>query len=201
VSGDASRLRVARTDDAAAVSAIYAPFVEATAISFEREPPGAGAMARRIEATAAHLPWLVAENARGLVGYAYAARHRDRAAYAWSVDVSAYVDARAHRRGVGRRLYEALLGVLERQGFHRAYAGITLPNAASVGLHESLGFCFLGRYAEVGWKHGAWHDVGWWERALAPGEPTAGPPAAFAAWRESAEGARGLADLGVGESL
>lgn len=199
MNGDAPRLRVARPADGADASAVYAPVVADTAISFEIEPPDAGAMAHRIETTLARLPWLVAEDAEGLLGYAYASRHRERAAYAWSVDVSVYVGERARRRGAGRRLYAALLGILERQGFHRAYAGITLPNAASVGLHESLGFHFLGRYAEVGWKQGAWHDVGWWEHALSPGDPAAGPPAGFAAWRADAAGAQSLAELGVAD--
>lgn len=179
------------------MAAIYAPVVAETAVSFEVDPPDADAMARRIETTLARLPWLAAEDGAGLLGYAYAARHRERAAYAWSVDVSVYVAERARRRGVGRALYEPLLALLDALGFHRAYAGITLPNEASVGLHAALGFRFLGRYGEVGWKLGAWHDVGWWERALAPDEPAPGPPPEFAAWRATARGDRALEALGL----
>lgn len=198
MSADAFRLRVAAPADGAAASTVYAPSVAGSAVSFELEPPDADTMARRIATTLERLPWLVAEDAEGLAGYAYASRHRERAAYAWAVDVSVYVVERAHRRGVGRGLYAALLALLEQQGFHRAFAGITLPNAASVGLHEALGFRFLGRYAEVGWKLGVWHDVGWWERPLAPeGAPPAGPPTAFAAWRATPDGARVLAEWDV----
>lgn len=193
-------LRVALPRDAEAVSAIYAPVVRDTAISFELEPPDSGEMRHRIEITLDRFPWLVAEKEGRVCGYAYAARHRERAAYAWSVDVSVYVADDSRRRGVGRALYAALLSVLARQGFHRAYAGITLPNASSVALHESLGFAFLGRYREVGWKLGAWHDVGWWERPLSTSDGSAGRPLPFADWRHGADGVRALAAL-LGERL
>jgi len=116
----------------------------------------------------------VAERAGGIAGYAYASRHRERRAYQWSVDVSCYVDARFRRRGVGGALYRVLLALLARQGFFNAYAGITLPNAASVALHESAGFRPIGVYRRVGYKLGAWHDVGWWGREIAA--PRDDPP-------------------------
>ena len=111
-----------------------------------------------------------------VLGYAYASRHRDRAAYQWSIDVSVYVRADAHRRGIGRALYAALLRIVTAQGFYRAYAGITLPNASSVGLHEAMGFRPVGVYRAVGYKLGAWHDVGWWDLALAAAGPAPPPP-------------------------
>ena len=102
-----------------------------------------------------------------MVGYAYAGRHRSREAYQWSVEVSVYVAENQHRRGVGRALYTSLVECLRLQGFFHAYAGITLPNPASVGLHESLGFQPVGVYKDVGYKLGQWHTVGWLELIIA----------------------------------
>jgi phosphinothricin acetyltransferase len=166
-------IRVATVDDAAQVLAIYAPIVENTFISFEIEPPDAIGMAERIAATLRTHPWLVFEDADGVAGYAYAGAHRARPAYRWSVDVTIYNAERARRRGVGRALYRELLSILRRQGFHMAYAGIALPNAGSVGLHEAMGFRPIGVYPKVGYKLGDWRDVGWWALELQPiGEPS-----------------------------
>lgn len=163
------RLRAATPDDAAAIAEIYAPFVGASAVSFETEPPGAEAMRGRIESGGPLYPWIVGEAEDGsLLGYAYAARFRDRPAYRFTVETSVYLRPGAAGRGFGRRLYEPLLAILEAQGFTQAIAAITLPNAASVRLHEKLGFAAAGVYRQVGWKLGAWHDVGLWQRALAP---------------------------------
>ncbi|HZL99660.1 MAG TPA: arsinothricin resistance N-acetyltransferase ArsN1 family B [Planctomycetota bacterium] len=170
-------VRVARGDDAGSVAAIYAPVVRETAISFELEPPDEPAMRRRIEETLAVRPWLVCERDGELLGYAYAAMHRERAAYQWCVETSVYIAAAARRQGVGRALYAALLPLLARQGYVHAYAGITLPNAASVGLHETLGFRPIGVYRRIGFKLGAWHDVGWWDLTL-PGSGLPARPAA-----------------------
>ncbi|HSR94617.1 MAG TPA: arsinothricin resistance N-acetyltransferase ArsN1 family B [Solirubrobacterales bacterium] len=161
--------------DAAACVAIYAPHVETGATSFEQEPPSPAELAERIAATAKTYPWLVAERNGDVVGYAYACPHRARPAYRWAVEVSVYVAAGQHRTGVGRALYRELIERLRRQGFQIACAGITLPNEASVALHESLGFVAVGVYRRIGWKAGAWRDVGWWQLELEPaGE---GPPA------------------------
>jgi phosphinothricin acetyltransferase len=163
------KLRVARPDDAAAIAGIYAPFVTGSAVSFETEPPGEAAMRIRIEAGGDLYPWLVGEDEDGTVlGYAYAARFRERPAYRFAVETSVYLRGGAAGRGLGRRLYEPLLAILEEQGFTQAIAAITLPNAASVRLHERLGFERAGTYRQVGWKLGAWHDVGLWQKALAP---------------------------------
>jgi L-amino acid N-acyltransferase YncA len=179
-----SSLRIAREADAEGVAAIYAPMVRDTAISFEVDPPDVDEMRRRIRSTLATHPWLVCADDDEVRGYAYASRHRDRAAYRWSADVTVYVHAQARGRGIGSALYAALVPMLTRQGFRRAYAGITLPNHASVSLHESAGFTRLAVYAGVGWKLGAWHDVGWWERALAPEVERPGEPEPFAGLRE-----------------
>lgn len=161
--------RAATPDDAAAIARIYAPFVSASAVSFETEPPDEAAMRARIEAGGSLYPWLVGEAEDGsLLGYAYAARFRDRPAYRFAVETSVYLRPGAGGRGLGRRLYEPLLAILEGQGFTQAIAAITLPNDPSVRLHEKLGFERAGTYRQVGWKFGAWHDVGLWQRALAP---------------------------------
>ena len=155
---------------------IYAPIVASTPISFETEPPDAQEFERRIAHVLQEHPWLVCEYQDRLAGYAYASQHRERAAYQWSVDTSVYVHSEFRRRGVGQALYTSLFRVLVRQGYYNAYAGITLPNAGSVGLHESVGFKPLCVYRHVGYKHGAWHDVGWWELALQPIRATPQPP-------------------------
>jgi L-amino acid N-acyltransferase YncA len=160
--------------DAAACAAIYAPHVESGATSFEEEPPDAARFAARIADVGATHPWLVAERDGEVVGYSYACPHRARPAYRWAVEVSVYVAAQEHRRGYGRALYVALMERLRKQRFHVACAGITLPNEASVALHESLGFVPVGVYRRIGWKAGAWHDVGWWQLELQP--PGDGPP-------------------------
>ncbi len=167
-------IRLAAPTDAAAIAEIYRPAVVERATSFEVDPPDAGAMAVRIERCLERLPWLVAEEDGAVVGYAYASPHRARAAYQWSVDVSAYVSEAAHRRGVGRSLYEALFRILALQGFRNAYAGITMPNEPSDRFHRALGFSTVGLYRGVGYKLGRWHDVLWLERSLAPGDDT--PP-------------------------
>jgi L-amino acid N-acyltransferase YncA len=170
-------IRMATAGDAGEVAAIYRPYVTEAATSFETEPPDASAMAKRIESALAFAPWLVCTDADGpVLGYAYASRHRDRLAYQWSVDVAVYVQPGHHRRGLGRALYQRLFALLRLQGFYAAHAGITLPNPASVGLHETLGFRPVGVYRAVGWKLGAWHDVGWWQLPLQPRPPAPTPP-------------------------
>jgi phosphinothricin acetyltransferase len=175
------KIRTARPEDAQAIADIYAPIVESTSISFELEPPSVEEMRARIVSTLGRLPWLVAIGTdETVMGYVYASRHRERAAYQWSVDVTAYVRADARGTGVGKTMYRALFDELTALGYHQAFAGIALPNAASIALHESLGFEPLGVYRKVGFKLGAWRDVEWWQKALcAPSEfPVA--PSAFA---------------------
>ncbi|HEU4702049.1 MAG TPA: arsinothricin resistance N-acetyltransferase ArsN1 family B [Conexibacter sp.] len=163
--------------DAAACAAIYAPYVRETVVSFEEVAPSAAETAARIAQLSATHPYLVCERDGEVAGFAYGAPHRERAAYRWAAEVSVYVDRAWQRRGVGRALYEALLERLRAQRLQVACAGITLPNAASVGLHESLGFELVGVYRGIGWKAGAWHDVGWWQlRLLAPSSDGQPPP-------------------------
>ena len=162
--------------DAAACAATYAPYVLDSPVSFEEVAPDADAFATRIARTAATHPWLVCERDGALAGFAYAARHRERAAYRWAADVSVYVAPAHQGQGVGRALYEALFERLRAQRLRIACAGITLPNAASVALHEALGFELVGVYRAIGWKAGAWRDVGWWQLRLLPGDDGAAPP-------------------------
>lgn len=162
--------------DGAPCAAIYRHFVLDTAVSFEDEPPSEADMGRRILATSACYPWLVAEVDGAVAGYAYASAHRERAAYRWAADVAVYVSEAVQRRGVGRALYEALLELLGLQGVQIACAGIALPNEASVGLHEALGFEPVGVYRRIGWKAGAWQDVGWWQLELRPATDEGPPP-------------------------
>jgi phosphinothricin acetyltransferase len=164
----AYRIRSGTTADAEGVQAIYAPIVSTTVISFEYEAPTVAEVSERIERTLDRLPWLVADNEGNVAGYAYAAPHRERAAYAWSVDTSVYVTADWRKQGVGRALYTDLFAALTELGYVSAYAGITLPNAASVALHESCGYQRIGTFPAVGYKFGLWHDVGWWHRPLRP---------------------------------
>jgi phosphinothricin acetyltransferase len=168
-------VRTATEQDGPAIAAVYAPYVRDTAISFEEMPPTPDEMSERVRATLPTHPFLVFQEAYAVIAYAYASRHRDRAAYRWSVDVTIYVVPGVHRRGIGRTLYTRLLGILERQGFHSAYAGITLPNEKSVGLHEAMGFQHVGTYEEVGFKLGRWWNVGWWRLPLCSGSPSGEP--------------------------
>jgi phosphinothricin acetyltransferase len=166
-----SELRIRDADptrDGAACAAIYAPHVESSAVSFEERAPDAAEMGARIERYGASHAWLVAEREGAVVGYAYATAFNERPAYRWSTSVSVYIGEGARGEGVGRTLYEALFERLRKRGFRMACAGITLPNAASVSLHESLGFEQIGVNPEIGFKEGAWRDVGWFQLELSP---------------------------------
>ncbi len=172
------RIRRARTNDAEAILAIYGPIVRDSAISFEWEVPDANEMRRRIESIGAEYPWLVAEDEEGLLGYAYACTWRARAAYRWVPEFAVYVAERARRRGVARALMSELIERLRRAGYVALIGGVTLPNPASVGLHEALGFRPVAIFPSSGFKFGVWHDVGFWrlEWGLTPGAPL--PPQA-----------------------
>jgi L-amino acid N-acyltransferase YncA len=179
-------IRVAEDRDAQAIAEIYAPAITDAVISFELTPPDAREMLRRIVAIQRQYPWLVYEESKTVLGYVYASVHNERAAYRWSVDVTAYIRHDAHRRSIGRALYTALFEILVLQGYRTACAGVTLPNTASVQMHAAMGFREVGVYHDVGYKFGKWHDVGWYERALAehvlqPPEPVPFPELAGSA--------------------
>ncbi|HTX56515.1 MAG TPA: arsinothricin resistance N-acetyltransferase ArsN1 family B [Candidatus Acidoferrales bacterium] len=174
-------IRVASPDDAAAFAAIYAPIVTATHVSFEEVAPTVDEMRARITKTLERTPWLAAVEDGKVIGYAYATRHRERPGYRWAVDVSVYLDRGARGRGIGRTLYERLFAILERQQFRRAYAGIALPNDASIAVHRALGFEPIGVYRRVGWKFDRWYDVAWFGRDIgdARGEQRPAEPIPF----------------------
>jgi phosphinothricin acetyltransferase len=176
-----AHVRDATAADARACAAIYAPYVTDTAITFEYEPPTVEEMARRIADYQREHAWLVLEERDRVVGYAYGAPFRARAAYRWSCEVSVYLERGRRRTGGGRALYGALLPRLAERGMHTALAGMTLPNDASQGLHRSLGFEPVGVLREIGHKHGTWRDVAWAQLSLA----------AYAGADRPAEGAPG----------
>jgi L-amino acid N-acyltransferase YncA len=175
-----AHLRLVSPEDAAQIAAIYAPFCLETAISFEAEAPDEAAVRERIYAVADRYPWLVAvSEKREILGYAYATKHRERAAYRWSVDFAVYLAPSAKGQGIGTELYNALVAICRLLGYHRAFAGIALPNEASVRLHEKVGFRPIGVYQRVGYKLGKWHDVGWWSLDLLPESDSPDEPVAM----------------------
>lgn len=163
-------IRLASEYDAAAIAAIYRPYVEGTRISFEQEPPDAAEIARRIMANLIH-PWLALEEDGRILGYTSTSPMRARRAYRWAVETGVYLEPAAQGRGLGRKLYAAHLDLLQRQGFVTVIVGIALPNEASVALHEKLGFTLSGIERGVGFKLGEWVDVGRWQKDLAPRSP------------------------------
>ena len=173
-------LRSAHPGDAAAIAAIYAPYVESGIVSFETEAPDAAAMAARMAAAGPLHPWLVAEEAGTMLGYAHATSFGSRDAYRWATETTIYVADDGQRRGVGRRLYGALLATLAAQGFTQAIGRIALPNPASIALHETLGFREAGMLSEIGWK-GRWIDVAYYQCALGEGEDEPAEPRPFRA--------------------
>ena len=168
----AATIQAAQGRHAAGIAEVYRPYVLEGAVSFEQDPPDEQDIGRRMLA-APRLPWFVAVRGEAVVGYAYAARHRERPAYRWSVDVTVYLAPDERGRGTGRALYETLLAEVQGLGYISAFAGITLPNEASVALHEAMGFVAVGVFARAGFKQGHWHDVGWWQRTLS--EPPVPP--------------------------
>lgn len=169
-------IRLATEDDAAQILDIYAPFCRESTVSFEIEPPSLNVMCYRIAGVLSALPWLVCDEAGLILGYAYASKHRERAAYAWSVDVSVYVRDGRRRGGLGRALYTTLFAILRLQGYYNAVAGVTLPNPGSEGLHRAMGFEPVGVYRHIGYKCGDWHDVAWSQLALREPEREPGLP-------------------------
>lgn len=158
-------VRAATSPDADAILSIYQPIVDETVSSFEESPPDSAEIVRRMLAKP-RLPWLVADREGRVAGYAYASLHRQRSAYRWSADCSIYLGPEYRSRGLGRLLYERLVAEVADLGYVSLFAGITLPNEASVGLHEAVGFEAVGVYRNVGYKHGCWYDVGWWQKSL-----------------------------------
>ncbi|AGZ23377.1 N-acetyltransferase [Streptococcus suis] len=159
-------IRSARIEDAADLVAIYAPYVEKTAITFETEVPTVEAFASRIEKTLEKFPYLVAVEEGKIVGYAYASTYYARAAYDWTVEFSVYVQKEARGKGIGNLLYTALEEELTARGFKNFLACIALPNPASIALHEKKGYQQVAHFKKVGYKFGTWHDIVWLQKSL-----------------------------------
>jgi phosphinothricin acetyltransferase len=164
--------------DSESLLSIYAPYVESSAVSFETRLPGVEEFAERIRSISQKYPYLVAQGEAGILGYAYASEHQERAAYRFDVNVSVYVLESCHGQGVAHSLYGSLFRILAAQGYRNAYAGYTLPNEKSRKFHQKCGFEFVGTYKNAGYKLGAWHDVTWvgktlMDYTLEPDEPIA----------------------------
>ncbi|HEX2529944.1 MAG TPA: arsinothricin resistance N-acetyltransferase ArsN1 family B [Burkholderiaceae bacterium] len=160
-------IRPASEDDAEAISRIYNHYILHTCITFEEQPLSPAAMADRIgEVQAGGFPWLVAEDAGGIAGYAYAAKWRTRPAYRYSAESSVYLSPAAAGKGYGTHLYSELIHLLRQQGIHAVIGGIAQPNEASVALHEKLGFHKVAHFPQVGFKLDRWLDVGYWQLIL-----------------------------------
>ncbi len=158
-------IRSVGEQDIAALVAIYNHYIRNSVATFEEVELTAVEMAGRVKKVLdAGYPWLVAEQAGKLVGYAYASRWRERVAYRYSVESSVYLAADAGGHGWGTRLYTELFDQLKALGVHAVIGGITLPNPASVALHEKMGMRKVGELPEVGFKQGQWLDVGYWQR-------------------------------------
>ena len=168
-------IRMATPADTADLLAIYGQYID-TSVTFEYVLPTEAEFAARIAGVLEAYPYLVWQEDRRILGYAYAHRHMERAAYQWNAELSVYLDRSARRRGMGRRLYETLLELLTMQGVLTAHALVTSPNPASQSLHEAMGFSLMAVHRLAGFKAGEWHDVLWYERELAPRCPDPVPP-------------------------
>lgn len=157
------KIRTATISDAAGMLEIYRPYVAETAISFEMEAPSLEEFQRRVSETLSKFPWLVCETDGKITGYAYAGVFRSRPAYRWTVESTVYVQKGLQGQGVGSELYRTLLEMLEDQGIVNVVGGITLPNEASVALHERFGFVHVATIKDAGFKMGRWWDVGFWQ--------------------------------------
>ncbi len=160
------KIRRAKLSDAEQIRAIYLPIVKETTISFETDPPDGEEIARRISSILDSHEWLVGYDQSGIAGYVYASQYRPRNAYRYAVETTVYVHERCRGQGVGKKLYEALFESLDSLGFHTAYAGIALPNPASVAVHKAVGFESIGIFQQAGFKFEQWHDVSWWQRRV-----------------------------------
>lgn len=159
-------IRLIQDTDSHAVLAVYKPYIESTAITFEYDVPDSETFLERIKNVTAGYPWLVCLQDNEVIGYAYASKYRDRAAYQWAAEAAIYLKVDVHRKGIARILYQALFEILRLQGYTNLYAIITLPNEKSVGFHQAMGFEEIGIFRKVGYKLGKWHDVIWFEKHL-----------------------------------
>ena len=170
------RLRLAGERDVPGMLAIYRPYIETTAITFEYDVPSEADFLARFRDITARCPWLTAEEDGQLLGYAYLDRAFARAAYQWAADVSVYLRPEARRQGLGRRFYALLERMAALQGYQVVYGLVTTDNAASCRFHEAMGYRPAGFLADCGFKLGRWHGVTWYEKRLCPPAAPARPP-------------------------
>lgn len=180
------KIRVASPSDAEALVQIYAPYVKNTAVTFEYEVPAVAEFADRIRRVLEKYPYLVAEENGRIIGYAYASNFHTRAAFAWAVEVSIYLDEGHRRNGVGRRLYGELETILKKQGIRNLAASIACTEGEdphltrdSIVFHEKMGYTPVGRHHKCGYKFGRWYDLMWMEKYLNPHETVTAPPIPF----------------------
>lgn len=195
---DLPTIRIATPADIPGMLAIYNPIVASSPIAFDVIPLTEPEFQARLSEVLAQTPWLVCAREEQVLGYAYAARFRPRAAYRWTVETTVYIHSDYRRSGIGTALYTVLLGLLRLQGYRNVVAAITLPNPASVGLHERMGFRCVGVFPRVGFKLGAWHDVGWWVLPLEEGD---NPPSEPVPWHQLAETPEWKAAFETGRAL
>ena len=176
-----NKIRSALSSDASSILDIYAPYIANTAVSFETEVPTVEDFTRRIMGNQEFCPWLVYESYGLIAGYAYASKHRDRAAYQWSLESSVYVNEGFRQQGIATKLYQTLFRILKYQGCRNLYAGITLPNEKSVNFHQKMGFSKIADYKNIGYKFNSWHTVGWYELQL---NDYSDAPAPFIKWSQ-----------------
>jgi len=161
-----TNIRLARTDDAGDILAIYAPYISNTSFTFETEVPSEKDFQKRIADYLINWPWVVCEIDGVIAGYAYGAKYRERTAYQWCIESSIYIHDNFQKRNIGKTLYTALIEILKQQGYRNVYAVINLPNDKSVQFHESCGFTYFATYEKVGYKLGKWKNVGWWQLVI-----------------------------------
>ena len=171
--------RIANVNDAQGILQIYTPHVLHDACTFETRVPSTDEFEARISKCLQKFPWIVCEIDNNIAGYVYASMHREREAYQWTCESSVYVHKNFKGKGIGKALYEALFQILEAQSLVNVYAGITLPNEASVRLHEGCGFRLFAEYENIGYKLGKWHKVGWWKLQINNHDPKPTPPLLF----------------------
>lgn len=169
-------IRFATEQDIPAILAIYGPYVENTAISFEYSVPTLEEFTQRFRKYTCQFPWLVWEEDGQVLGYAYGSAPFERAAYGWCAEASIYLAPQAHRRGIGTKLYKALEQLLTLQGYRKLYALVTTANPPSVQFHLKMGYRHLVEFQDCGFKFGSWHGVTWLEKNLNPVDLTMSPP-------------------------
>lgn len=168
-------IRPALVSDASSIIDIYAPYILNTAVSFETEVPTIEDFSKRIITNQELLPWLVFETGGTIAGYAYASKHRERAAYQWSVESSVYVTNDFQHKGIATKLYLTLFEILKYQGCRNVYAGVTLPNEKSIHFHKKMGFNKIADYTNIGYKQNSWHTVSWFHLKLSDYSDTPAP--------------------------